>query len=564
MYAGKCDRLCRNRNYRYFGLQHSKECWCGNSYGKYGARQSSECRMRCSGNRGSYCGSSWRNSIYATTKPRASTRLPLSKCSQHSVDFNGKCSRAIDGDTNQNYRKKSCTHTRTATGAWWQARTSRRARITSVRIYNRQDCCANRLRNFVIKVDGQVCASYHSSSAFSVKTFRCNAVGRTVRIETRNRVPLTLCEVKVYGRYAEVSTARLPLSKCSQHSVDFNGKCSRAIDGDTNQNYRKKSCTHTRTATGAWWQARTSRRARITSVRIYNRQDCCANRLRNFVIKVDGQVCASYHSSSAFSVKTFRCNAVGRTVRIETRNRVPLTLCEVKVYGRYAEVSTARLPLSKCSQNSVDFNGKCSRAIDGDTNQNYRKKSCTHTRTATGAWWQARTSRRARITSVRIYNRQDCCANRLRNFVIKVDGQVCASYHSSSAFSVKTFRCNAVGRTVRIETRNRVPLTLCEVKVYGRYAEVSTEFLGCYPDDPEFPDFIVAKVSALMTVWKCNKICKAKKFSYFGVKNGQICGCGNEYGNSGDTVKANCNVACGGNPDEKCGGSTNNSVFEVK
>ncbi|PAA55829.1 hypothetical protein BOX15_Mlig029288g1 [Macrostomum lignano] len=430
MYAGKCDRLCRNRNYRYFGLQHSKECWCGNSYGKYGARQSSECRMRCSGNRGSYCGSSWRNSIYATTKPRASTRLPLSKCSQHSVDFNGKCSRAIDGDTNQNYRKKSCTHTRTATGAWWQARTSRRARITSVRIYNRQDCCANRLRNFVIKVDGQVCASYHSSSAFSVKTFRCNAVGRTVRIETRNRVPLTLCEVKVYGRYAEDSRARLPLSKCSQHSVDFNGKCSRAIDGDTNQNYRKKSCTHTRTATGAWWQARTSRRARITSVRIYNRQDCCANRLRNFVIKVDGQVCASYHSSSAFSVKTFRCNAVGRTVRIETRNRVPLTLCEVKVYGRYAEVST--------------------------------------------------------------------------------------------------------------------------------------EFLGCYPDDSEFPDFIVAKVSALMTVWKCNKICKAKKFSYFGVKNGQICGCGNEYGNSGDTVKANCNVACGGNPDEKCGGSTNNSVFEVK
>uniref|UniRef100_A0A1I8HUV8 FTP domain-containing protein n=1 Tax=Macrostomum lignano TaxID=282301 RepID=A0A1I8HUV8_9PLAT len=197
-----------------------------------------------------------------------------------------------------------------------------------------------------------------------------------------------------------------------------------------------------------------------------------------------------------------------------------------------ADSVRTRLPLSKCSQHSVDFNGKCSRAIDGDTNQNYRKKSCTHTRTATGAWWQARTSRRARITSVRIYNRQDCCANRLRNFVIKVDGQVCASYHSSSAFSVKTFRCNAVGRTVRIETRNRVPLTLCEVKVYGRYAEVSTEFLGCYPDDSEFPDFIVAKVSALMTVWKCNKICKAKKFSYFGVKNGQICGCGNEYGNS--------------------------------
>uniref|UniRef100_A0A1I8J1D5 WSC domain-containing protein n=1 Tax=Macrostomum lignano TaxID=282301 RepID=A0A1I8J1D5_9PLAT len=669
----KCYRLCRAKKYAYFGVQYSKECWCGNSYGKYGKRSKSECRMKCSGKKSTFCGSSWRNSIYTTglparRRPRVS-RLPLSRCSQHSVGWNGKCSRAIDGNTNQNYGKKSCTHTRTATGAWWQARTSRRARITSVRIYNRRDCCANRLRNFVIKVDGRVCASYRSSRAFSVRTFRCNAVGRTVRIQTRNRVPLTLCEVQVFGRYAKGrSRSRTPgmrfvgcyidkkkrdlpvmagsgsmsIPKCYRlcrakkyayfgvqyskecwcgnsygkygkrsksecrmkcsgkkspsadragetastpldcqleddqeyHSVGWNGKCSRAIDGNTNQNYGKKSCTHTRTATGAWWQARTSRRARITSVRIYNRRDCCANRLRNFVIKVDGRVCASYRSSRAFSVRTFRCNAVGRTVRIQTRNRVPLTLCEVQVFGRYAKGRSrsrtpgmrfvgcyidkkkrdlpvmagsgsmsipkcyrlcrakryayfgvqyskecwcgnsygkygkrsksecrmkcsgkkstfcgsswrnsiyttglparrrprvSRLPLSRCSQHSVGWNGKCSRAIDGNTNQNYGKKSCTHTRTATGAWWQARTSRRARITSVRIYNRRDCCANRLRNFVIKVDGRVCASYRSSRAFSVRTFRCNAVGRTVRIQTRNRVPLTLCEVQVFGRY-----------------------------------------------------------------------------------------------
>ncbi|PAA48762.1 hypothetical protein BOX15_Mlig032017g1, partial [Macrostomum lignano] len=92
----------------------------------------------------------------------------------------------------------------------------------------------------------------------------------------------------------------------------------------------------------------------------------------------------------------------------------------------------------------------------------------------------------------------------------------------------------------------------------------SRKFLGCYLDDPEYPDFTVAMVSDRMTVWKCNKICKAKKFSYFGVKNGKICGCGNEYGNSDETAKANCNVACGGNANEKCGGNSNYSVFEVK
>uniref|UniRef100_A0A1I8G3S4 WSC domain-containing protein n=1 Tax=Macrostomum lignano TaxID=282301 RepID=A0A1I8G3S4_9PLAT len=777
----KCYRLCRAKRYAYFGVQYSKECWCGNSYGKYGKRSKSECRMKCSGKKSTFCGSSWRNSIYTTglparRRPRVS-RLPLSRCSQHSVGWNGKCSRAIDGNTNQNYGKKSCTHTRTATGAWWQARTSRRARITSVRIYNRRDCCANRLRNFVIKVDGRVCASYRSSRAFSVRTFRCNAVGRTVRIQTRNRVPLTLCEVQVFGRYAKGRSrsrtpgmrfvgcyidkkkrdlpvmagsgsmsipkcyrlcrakryayfgvqyskecwcgnsygkygkrsksecrmkcsgkkstfcgsswrnsiyttglparrrprvSRLPLSRCSQHSVGWNGKCSRAIDGNTNQNYGKKSCTHTRTATGAWWQARTSRRARITSVRIYNRRDCCANRLRNFVIKVDGRVCASYRSSRAFSVRTFRCNAVGRTVRIQTRNRVPLTLCEVQVFGRYAKGRSrsrtpgmrfvgcyidkkkrdlpvmagsgsmsipkcyrlcrakryayfgvqyskecwcgnsygkygkrsksecrmkcsgkkstfcgsswrnsiyttglparrrprvSRLPLSRCSQHSVGWNGKCSRAIDGNTNQNYGKKSCTHTRTATGAWWQARTSRRARITSVRIYNRRDCCANRLRNFVIKVDGRVCASYRSSRAFSVRTFRCNAVGRTVRIQTRNRVPLTLCEVQVFGRYAKGRSRsrtpgmrFVGCYIDKKK-RDLPVMAGSGSMSIPKCYRLCRAKRYAYFGVQYSKECWCGNSYGKYGKRSKSECRMKCSGKKSTFCGSSWRNSIY---
>uniref|UniRef100_A0A1I8J1F0 WSC domain-containing protein n=1 Tax=Macrostomum lignano TaxID=282301 RepID=A0A1I8J1F0_9PLAT len=562
----KCYRLCRAKKYAYFGVQYSKECWCGNSYGKYGKRSKSECRMKCSGKKSTFCGSSWRNSIYTTglparRRPRVS-RLPLSRCSQHSVGWNGKCSRAIDGNTNQNYGKKSCTHTRTATGAWWQARTSRRARITSVRIYNRRDCCANRLRNFVIKVDGRVCASYRSSRAFSVRTFRCNAVGRTVRIQTRNRVPLTLCEVQVFGRYAKGrSRSRTPgmrfvgcyidkkkrdlpvmagsgsmsIPKCyrlcrakkyAYFGVQYSKEC---WCGNSYGKYGKRSKSECRmkcsgkksTFCGSSWRNSiyttglpARRRPRVSRLplsrcsqhsvgwneilhphphcdrRLVAGEDkqTCQNHIRqnlqqagllrqqtqNFVIKVDGRVCASYRSSRAFSVRTFRCNAVGRTVRIQTRNRVPLTLCEVQVFGRYAKGrSRSRTPGMRFVGCYID-----KKKADGRLRLDEHPEVLPTVQSKEYAYFGVQYSKECWCgNSYGKYGKRsksecrmkvlwrDCCANRLRNFVIKVDGRVCASYRSSRAFSVRTFRCNAVGRTVRIQTRNRVPLTVRSTSV---------------------------------------------------------------------------------------------------
>ncbi|PAA76877.1 hypothetical protein BOX15_Mlig023956g1, partial [Macrostomum lignano] len=64
MSVERCGRLCSS--YRYFGVQFSKECWCGNSYGKHGKRPGRECNMACRGNSREKCGSHWRNNVYAT------------------------------------------------------------------------------------------------------------------------------------------------------------------------------------------------------------------------------------------------------------------------------------------------------------------------------------------------------------------------------------------------------------------------------------------------------------------------------------------------------------------
>ncbi|PAA61330.1 hypothetical protein BOX15_Mlig006903g1 [Macrostomum lignano] len=66
MSVGKCNHVCTSRHFRFFGVQARKECWCGNSYGKYGAKPSRDCRDRCSGKSSEICGGRWRNSIYTT------------------------------------------------------------------------------------------------------------------------------------------------------------------------------------------------------------------------------------------------------------------------------------------------------------------------------------------------------------------------------------------------------------------------------------------------------------------------------------------------------------------
>ena len=59
----KCQSVCSS--FKYFGLQFSGECYCGNSYGKYGAADESSCDMSCSQDFRFKCGGALTNSVFA-------------------------------------------------------------------------------------------------------------------------------------------------------------------------------------------------------------------------------------------------------------------------------------------------------------------------------------------------------------------------------------------------------------------------------------------------------------------------------------------------------------------
>ncbi|XP_063410475.1 uncharacterized protein LOC134693567 [Mytilus trossulus] len=68
-YVDMCVQLCMGN--RYWGLQYSSECYCGNvleNSGVYNETDDSECNKECLGNSSQICGGKWRNSVYELTQ----------------------------------------------------------------------------------------------------------------------------------------------------------------------------------------------------------------------------------------------------------------------------------------------------------------------------------------------------------------------------------------------------------------------------------------------------------------------------------------------------------------
>lgn len=57
-----CLSLCLSGGFSYAGTQYASSCFCGHSYGRFGAADN--CNMPCSGNQNEICGGTWSNSVY--------------------------------------------------------------------------------------------------------------------------------------------------------------------------------------------------------------------------------------------------------------------------------------------------------------------------------------------------------------------------------------------------------------------------------------------------------------------------------------------------------------------
>ncbi len=160
--------------------------------------------------------------------------------------------------------------------------------------------------------------------------FSLNVSGRFVRVRLPNNY-LSLAEVQVFP------PPNLAAGKIVTQSSTLNGgDASRAVDGNTNGNWNANSVTHTNFNVQPWWQVDLGAVTGIGTVVLYNRTDCCSDRLSNFDILVSDNgtswsviatMLGEAPPRTAVSI-----NASARFVRFQLRGSNYLSLADVRLW----------------------------------------------------------------------------------------------------------------------------------------------------------------------------------------------------------------------------------------
>ncbi len=149
----------------------------------------------------------------------------------------------------------------------------------------------------------------------------------------------------------QTETSKLSVKAIATQSSNYSIKhlASTAIDGNTNGFWNYNSVASTKNRSQPWWQLDLGKKDEITKVRLWNRTDCCANRLSNFYVLVSDtpftstnlntvlnqpRVKAIHNTGSIGTNSTFFVNRSGRYIRVQLMGSNFLSLAEVEVFTK--------------------------------------------------------------------------------------------------------------------------------------------------------------------------------------------------------------------------------------
>jgi len=150
------------------------------------------------------------SSIPSESPTAAPVNVALGKPTVQSSTYEGAVSSlAVDGNRDGNSLKgSSVTHTELDTNAWWSVSLEQKYHIVSIKVFNRTDCCNNRLENFFLEIfnNGEKVWTYtHNGypgyeTDIVVSTGEAPVFGDKVEISITNNY-LSLAEVEVYAQF---------------------------------------------------------------------------------------------------------------------------------------------------------------------------------------------------------------------------------------------------------------------------------------------------------------------------------------------------------------------------
>ena len=161
---------------------------------------------------------------------------------------------AVDGNTNGNWAAGSVSSTRNETNAWWEVDLGQVSQVDTIHIWNRTDCCANRLSNFHVFVSDEPFASTslaatqsqagvtdlaYPGSAGQSTDFTVNRTGRYVRVQLEGTNILHMAEVQVIGSLTlPISPILIQPQATTPQSVNTSIPYTANATGNDNLRYR--------------------------------------------------------------------------------------------------------------------------------------------------------------------------------------------------------------------------------------------------------------------------------------------------------------------------------------
>ncbi|HLK62608.1 MAG TPA: discoidin domain-containing protein [Bryobacteraceae bacterium] len=426
-------------------------------------------------------------------------------------------SAAADCNTDGSFYDNSVSSTNLEASPWWQVDLGVSSSINSIVIWNRTDCCSSRLSDYWVFVSDTpfnttdtpatlqfrpgTFSSHQTSAPNPSASISVTAQGRYVRVQLSGTDYLSLAEVQVFS-VPVPGTTDLAQGKPASQSSTFPGAPSAvaAVDGNPDGNYFDGSVTATNFDTNAWWQVDLGSSTAIGSIKIWNRTDCCGDRLSDYWVFVSDTpflttdtpgtlqprtgTWSSHQTSSPSPATTITAPTQGRYVRVQLTSTNYLSLAEVQVFP---PSPSTNLSLGKPAMQSSTLAGHssavASAGVDGEPGGAFYDGVVTATNLESNPWWEVDLGAPADVSSVVLWNRTDCCASRLGDYWLFVSNTPFSpadtpetlrtrsgtfSSHQTVAPSPSiSIPVGTQGRFVRVQLSGTDYLSLAEVQVLG-------------------------------------------------------------------------------------------------
>ena len=407
-------------------------------------------------------------------------------------------SSAADGNTDGTFSHGSVSHTGLDANAWWQVDLGAVASISSIVIWNRTDCCWDRLSDYWMFVSSTPFSATDTPATLQVRagtwnnhqtsfpnpstTIAPNVQGRYVRVQLNGTNYLSLAEVQVFGTFSAAAPASLSITKI--HSGSF-------TQGQQN-------ATYTVTVSNAAGAGPTSGQVMVTEtvpagltlVSMAGTGWTCPGTAANNCIRTDAMNGGASYPPITVTVNVTSNAASPQVNQVSVSGGGSLSANSSDSTVIMPLVSTTNLAQAKLATQSSTLAGVgattvASSAVDGNTDGNFFHGSVSHTGLDANAWWQVDLGAVASISSVAIWNRTDCCWDRLSDYwvfisstpfsatdtpaTLQVRAGTWSSHQTSFPNPSTTIAPNVQGRYVRVQLNGTNYLSLAELQVFGTF-----------------------------------------------------------------------------------------------